>query len=207
MAKEEDKDLLNELGLDGDPQDFEVLKKDRSAFLGKTDPDKGKPKIIAIAAAALFVLILLFVFFGLHTSPQEEQKVKISHEMDEVKERLGQVQDLPQKVQQIEEKVDALQREILKIQASIQQIRAEARPVATKAESPQVGVAQRTAPDPRPKAREKDPGAPKFHIVKKGESLQSISQKYKIPLKELLRLNKIQDPNHIVVGQKIRLEP
>ncbi|GAC41368.1 LysM peptidoglycan-binding domain-containing protein [Paenibacillus popilliae] len=46
----------------------------------------------------------------------------------------------------------------------------------------------------------------KIHIVKNGESLYSISQKYDVPLEKLLKMNpQLQDPNKIDVGMKIKV--
>ncbi|WP_180164483.1 LysM domain-containing protein [Acinetobacter sp. YH12049] len=45
----------------------------------------------------------------------------------------------------------------------------------------------------------------KTHTVKKGENLTGIAQKYKTTVRALERLNKIDDPNRIYVGQVIKL--
>ncbi|MBG9794796.1 peptidoglycan-binding protein [Paenibacillus dendritiformis] len=46
----------------------------------------------------------------------------------------------------------------------------------------------------------------KIHIVKNGESLYSISQKYDVPLEELIKMNpQLKDPNEIDVGMKIKV--
>ncbi|CAH8769371.1 LysM peptidoglycan-binding domain-containing protein [Paenibacillus dendritiformis] len=46
----------------------------------------------------------------------------------------------------------------------------------------------------------------KIHIVKNGESLYSISQKYGVPLEELIKMNpQLKDPNEIDVGMKIKV--
>lgn len=45
-----------------------------------------------------------------------------------------------------------------------------------------------------------------FHIVKNGETLNFISKLYKINLKNLEFINKIENANEIYVGQKLRLK-
>lgn len=46
----------------------------------------------------------------------------------------------------------------------------------------------------------------KIHIVKNGESLYSISQKYDVPLEELIKMNpQLKDPNEIDAGMKIKV--
>ena len=44
-----------------------------------------------------------------------------------------------------------------------------------------------------------------YHIVKKGETLTSIANKYKTTVKNLLKLNDIENPDLIFVGQVIRV--
>ena len=48
--------------------------------------------------------------------------------------------------------------------------------------------------------------AKKFHIVKKGEYLSTIAKAYEIPLKKILLMNSLRNPNRIQVGQKIYLD-
>ena len=47
---------------------------------------------------------------------------------------------------------------------------------------------------------------PEFHMVKRGDTLNSISQRYNVPLSTLRKLNNING-SHIWVGQKLRLQP
>ncbi len=43
------------------------------------------------------------------------------------------------------------------------------------------------------------------HVVSAGESLSEIAQQYRLELDELMALNGIVDPNHVIVGQRLRL--
>lgn len=43
------------------------------------------------------------------------------------------------------------------------------------------------------------------HTVKRGDTLSSISSKYKISISDLVKLNDITDPNYLVIGQVLRL--
>lgn len=45
-----------------------------------------------------------------------------------------------------------------------------------------------------------------YHIVKKGDTLFSISKKYNIKMKTLQKINKIKNRNLIIVGKKLYLE-
>lgn len=56
--------------------------------------------------------------------------------------------------------------------------------------------------NPKDDREEKDP---KIHNVIWGDSLTSISVKYDIPKDVLIKLNDIEDPNALTIGQKLRL--
>ncbi|MCK4245046.1 MAG: LysM peptidoglycan-binding domain-containing protein [Candidatus Omnitrophica bacterium] len=42
-----------------------------------------------------------------------------------------------------------------------------------------------------------------YHTVKEGETLSLIAQRYKIPLKEIIKANKIEDPTMLAIGQRL----
>jgi LysM repeat protein len=44
-----------------------------------------------------------------------------------------------------------------------------------------------------------------IHIVKSGDSLSTIANKYKLSSKEIIDLNNIKDPNKIRLGQKFKI--
>ena len=46
---------------------------------------------------------------------------------------------------------------------------------------------------------------PKYHTVKKGETLTGIASKYGTSVADLVKLNNIENPNLILVGQKLRV--
>lgn len=50
-----------------------------------------------------------------------------------------------------------------------------------------------------------DGETPKTHEVVLGDDLTSISVKYEIPKDVLIKLNNIEDPNVLTLGQKLRL--
>ncbi len=42
-----------------------------------------------------------------------------------------------------------------------------------------------------------------YHTVKQGETLSLIAQRYKVPLKEIIKANKIEDPTMLSIGQRL----
>ncbi|MEA5442884.1 LysM peptidoglycan-binding domain-containing protein, partial [Cyanobium gracile] len=45
------------------------------------------------------------------------------------------------------------------------------------------------------------------HVVRRGESLSGIAEGYGVPLKQLIAINRISDPNHVESGTRLRLKP
>ena len=42
-----------------------------------------------------------------------------------------------------------------------------------------------------------------YHTVKQGETLPIIAQRYKVPLEEIIKANKIEDPRMLAIGQRL----
>jgi N-acetylmuramoyl-L-alanine amidase len=66
-----------------------------------------------------------------------------------------------------------------------------------------------SAPNPQTRVRPVSPepaGAVIWHVVKKGENLSSIAQKYRIPLKELCRQNGLAITTKVEAGVKLKIK-
>ncbi|MFA5774763.1 MAG: LysM domain-containing protein, partial [Ilumatobacteraceae bacterium] len=48
---------------------------------------------------------------------------------------------------------------------------------------------------------------PVYYLVKSGDTLFNISQRYNLDMLKLMQLNGITDPNHVEVGQNLLLPP
>jgi LysM repeat protein len=60
-----------------------------------------------------------------------------------------------------------------------------------------------TTTGPQPLANCPEPPGEGYHIVQPGHTLNAISRAYKVPVKSLVAWNKMKDPDHISVCQKI----
>jgi len=76
---------------------------------------------------------------------------------------------------------------------------APSRPAAAAPSRPAVREAAAKAPAPAPEAR------PAFHVVKRGETLFAIAERYGLEVKDLRKWNKLRK-NSIQVGQRLRLK-
>jgi len=74
---------------------------------------------------------------------------------------------------------------------------------------PSPSSTSRTIPDRTPNERYLRPvgSLPSHHIVKKGETLRSLAERYGIPLEKLARRNGIGSPYTVYPGQRLKMNP
>jgi len=61
-------------------------------------------------------------------------------------------------------------------------------------------------PSSAPAARNATPRNAKEHVVRSGESLSTIANSYGLPVEKLVAINKIDDPNLVVSGTRLKLQ-
>ena len=62
-----------------------------------------------------------------------------------------------------------------------------------------------TAADDEPEVIESPTPGPKIHVVSAGETIESISLKYRVDVNQLVSLNNLTNPNQLAVGQELYL--
>ena len=70
-------------------------------------------------------------------------------------------------------------------------------------------VAQNTRATSKDKGREKGnktKGQETYYVVQSGDSLGKIAQRYDVPMATLMQLNNISDPQHVRIGQRLRID-
>ena len=66
---------------------------------------------------------------------------------------------------------------------------------ATATTAPEIAVEVADTPTPRPE----------FHVVSAGETLESISLRYRVDVNKLIELNQLTNPGSVSVGQELQL--
>ncbi len=69
-----------------------------------------------------------------------------------------------------------------------------------------VEVERTSVADAEPEAQESPTPGPKVHVVSAGETIESISLKYRVDVNELVTLNNLANPNQLSVGQELLLQ-
>ena len=81
-------------------------------------------------------------------------------------------------------------------------------PAASPTELPVTAGAIEVAPEEAPEAAESEAIArPPIHVVSSGETIESISLRYRVDVNELIALNELTNPNRLGVGQELKLPP
>ena len=68
------------------------------------------------------------------------------------------------------------------------------------------GAVDVAAGDPAP-ADAEPTGRPEIHVVSAGETIESISLRYRVDVNDLIALNELTDRNRLSVGQELKLPP
>ncbi|MEJ2746236.1 MAG: LysM peptidoglycan-binding domain-containing protein, partial [bacterium] len=74
--------------------------------------------------------------------------------------------------------------------------------VESEEEAP-ASVEEAETPSRKTVEKARVPVAMKTHVVKRGETLSSIAKRYRVSLKKLVEVNKIDDPGRIRAGQSL----
>jgi LysM repeat protein len=153
-------------------------------------------KIIWKLSSAGILLITVFcLFFGCSQRDYSNDLKLIKNRLDQLEKRLAeyeQHQELKELKTKLDKDKDALEEELRKIEEKYEK---KSEKVETAKAQPQVKPA---APQ-KPKLVAKK----QYHTVSRGETLYSISRKYKISVAELRRLNNLKQPQNLQAGQKL----
>ncbi|MEJ5359600.1 MAG: LysM peptidoglycan-binding domain-containing protein [Desulfobacterales bacterium] len=174
-------------------------------------------KPLVIAGGALLVLIVLALMF-LTASPRSADREGLKNleaRLRAVEEKLARLEGPDAalaRIERREKEIQALAERMTQQEAAWnrkfdQLAREAARPAARPAEAAPPPKAAETAVA-KPGAAAAPPAArPRVHVVQKGETLHSISRRYKVPFDQLVKLNRLDPKAPIKVGQSLTLPP
>ncbi len=168
--------------------------------------------LLAIAIVAL-VAVLLMLLLNSDTNPIAQQKLdELEGRIIALEERLDKYEAIDEKVTRIWEQAKSFEKfkdRFDRSEASMS-LRMDHLTMSLEAMQKQLDSSQRkAASQPVESAPEKTVVSPKpktkikYHQVKAGETLYSISKQYSINVEELLKLNRMESGSVIVVGQKL----
>jgi LysM repeat protein len=183
------------------------------------------PAILVAAGCLVLVVLLSFLFVRMQTSSMRSQIYSLADRVDALENRLLNVDGAPQVAEQVKAqtgRIDSLNARVNRMEASMptimDQIKRELDNLQKKtAEVKSHPAPAAAAPEPKVAAAAKVPGPakapaqPVYHTVNKGETLYSISRKYKdrygMSMDKIIKINKLDAKGTIYTGQKLIVGP
>jgi LysM repeat protein len=135
--------------------------------------------MIRCAVSSIFAIAFALAASGQAPSPDKSDSAAI--------------EALSKKIDVQNAKIDALSQEILKLQQHISSVRPGV--IIGETPAPATGVSEATRPTQTGNS----------HVVAKGETLTSIAKMHKVTIEELQRLNHIENPLKLQIGQTITI--
>jgi len=199
-------DMMEEMAEDlGRTREQEI---DNHHSEGLTKTHSGLPFLIGgVGLIILIAIIFAFLFKGEGVS--EGDLESITDGLDRIEKRLSKLEEIEGKTKEFERQIKELQNSILELTrfktssernlgALSQKIEQNLKKVTTSTNQ------QKDSKAILPESSEK--GDP-YHIVKKGETLYRISQRYGLKVDELRRINNLKPGDEIYPEQRLLVKP
>ncbi len=117
------------------------------------------------------------------------------------------IEDLSSQLKRIQKDVEENSKGISEISLSLNETKNLAKALNEKYESKLTAILDEIKKENERLIKEiesvKKRPTPQLHIVKEGETISAIAQLYRVSLEEILKVNRIPDPDKISVGQRL----
>lgn len=156
---------------------------------------KPQKTICKLSCAGIILLTVFSLFYGCSQNDFSDDIKLIKNKLEQLEKRLAEFEqhkEVKELKTQFDKDKDALEEALRKIEEKYEK----------KSEKVETAKAQ-------PQAKPDSPQKPKlvakkqYHTVSRGETLYSISRKYKVSVAELCRLNNLKPTQHVQAGQKL----
>jgi LysM repeat protein len=175
-----------------------------------SDPGTGKKALLLMGAALLIVIVIISIALFAGNGSSGKPVAAIQARVKAVEEKVMRFSAMEANVATAQQQEEALRQSVSRLQSSVTELKGTldhvSREVALLKE--RMGTTPGAARSTTSTKRERISKAhPRYHVVRKGESLYSIAKKYGISVHELYRLNKLSPKSTIHPGQRLMLAP
>jgi len=171
-----------------------------------TDRDPPIKGLALVGGAILVLIIIIVLLFGGGEKASEGDIAAIQTKIDRIGERLTRIEGMESKILELEKQEKALRQSISKVDKSVKSLGKRLGSLTGKFDALRKGLASIALKAEPPRTVRKKPALPsggQYHMVRAGESLYRIAQKYDMKLEELCRLNRITPKHVISPGEKL----
>jgi LysM repeat protein len=171
--------------------------------------DDSKPQrrtIVLWGGVILLLIVLVALLFGGNDEVATEKPNAIDARVDQIEERLRALEGIDARIAKLEEREKALTQSIARANSSGQTLAGRVDKLnrevnGLQKRSASLAAKTGTPPAVQPEAVSGSEG--RYHVVRAGDSLYRIAQKYGMSVGDLRRLNNISAKQAIYPGQKI----
>lgn len=149
-------------------------------------------------AGVLILIILIALIFGGNSEDLSKEIQSIKARLDQIEKRLITPEDTGQKITRLEGKVKLLEPSIARLEKSERSLKNDLNKLGQQVHRLQAGAGSAVS-----KAGVPSHPKPRYHTVRRGETLFGIAQKYGTSISKLRGLNKLTKAQRIQPGQKL----
>ena len=154
-------------------------------------------KLLILAAVGVLVLIVLMVIlFTGSGGLSKEDLAPMEARLNQLENRLKTLEPLAERMETIDKRTKGIERSLASLRRSNSALKKQITAVNLK-----VGKLQKTRVPAPSKSKSR------YHTVRRGDTLYSISKKYSVTIDDLLKRNKMKKGQELKIGQKVLLPP
>ena len=154
-------------------------------------------KLLILAAVGVLVLIVLMVIlFTGSGGLSKEDLAPMEARLNQLENRLKTLEPLAERMETIDKRTKGIERSLASLRRSNSALKKQITAVNLK-----MGKQQKTGVPAPSKSKSR------YHTVRRGDTLYSISKKYSVTIDDLLKRNKMKKGQELKIGQKVLLPP
>jgi LysM repeat protein len=209
MPYDSDKDIdemMEEMAEDlGRHREQEV---DSQRSEGSTKTYSGLPFLLG-GVGLIILIAILFAFLFKGGGVSEGDLESITNGLDQIEKRLGQLEEIETKTMKFEKQIEELQNSISELKHFKTSTEKNLGDLSQKIEQNLEKITTTMGQQKKSGTlvSESSVKSGQYHMVKKGDTLYRISQRYGLKVDELRRMNNLKPSDEIYPGQRLLVKP
>ena len=211
MEKDVDRDM--EGFVEDFAEEYGLNSNDQGGRMRGLPPGQAHIKgLLAIWGAAILILSLFItLFFSGGGEVSRDELTAVNARIEEIEVKLSRIENTLQRIGSIETGRESLKKSLDTVERSLDSLKKQVAGLSAKVEANRKSPVTRTSKAKSAKGSSKNTGASSgrglHHVVKKGETLFGIAEKYDLTLDDLLKMNNIKKDHVLKIGEKLLVVP
>lgn len=211
MEKDVDKDM--EGFVEDFAEEYGFNSNDQGGRMRGVPPGQAHVKgLLAIWGAAILILSLFItLFFSGGGDVSRDEFTAVNARIEEIDVKLSRLENALGKLSTSGAGEESLKKSISSVEWSLDSLKKQVAGLSAKVEASRKSSVTKTSEAKSAKGSSKNAGASSghglHHVVKKGETLFGIAEKYDLTLDDLLKMNNIKKDHVLKIGEKLLVVP